>query len=250
MFKRIVFGGALCAAAMVASASWADGFYVSGSLGALSRPDGTATAAEPTDPFGNTVTVAGVKTPYLVQQHFQYSTGFTADAAGGYRFDLGPSLGAVRTELDVRYGQYSDTHLSQQSLPGQVYGTTLSSHSTGISGAQNTGGDFTANAFYDFPKWAGVSPYVGVGVGYHVGTGGSGSAQRDYTIVSGSNTQTGSNTVAIQGGHTDQGVYLVEVGLSVPLSHNLSLVPAYRYSQLFNGQVPLHAFKVGLRYSF
>ncbi len=106
------------------------------------------------------------------------------------------------------------------------------------------------NAFYDLPKWAVVSPYVGFGVGYHVASRTSGDVQRDYTVTSGSTTNTGSQTVHEVVSQTDQGLYLAEVGLNVPLGRSLTLVPGYRYSQTFSGKVPLNTFKMGLRYSF
>ena len=138
MFKRGLFCGVLCGAAALASASWANGFYVSGSLGASVRPDFTGTEAEPTDPSGNKAIFNGAAVPYDLHERIQYSTGLSVDAAGGYRFDLGSSRGAVRVELDARYGQYSWSHASLQSLPSIVYATTWSSHSTGISGLQIT----------------------------------------------------------------------------------------------------------------
>jgi opacity protein-like surface antigen len=250
MFRRIFFGVALCGGACLATAAWADGApsgpYVSGSLGASFRPTATTDGSDRTDPNGNSVTVNGAPVPYPYQDHTQFKTGLDAEVAAGFRFNLGNS-GAIRTEVAVEFGQYSVEGTSSNSVANPTYQTTFSGRGTPVQGLQDNHGAVTVNAFYDFSKVLGVVPYVGVGIGYHYGIQTAGTLNRTVMV---SNAPTVTEMASVDATHTNAGIYLAEIGVSIPLSDKLSVVPAYRFSQLFNGTVPVSVVKLGMRYSF
>jgi outer membrane autotransporter protein len=59
----------------------------------------------------------------------------------------------------------------------------------------------------------------------------------------------------VSGGSGTDFLWLLEAGVSIAVTDKLSVVPAYRYLQIANGQGGFsddsaHLFKIGLRYSF
>ncbi len=254
-------GVSMLAAATVASAN---GFYVSGSVGALYRDPVDGVTAEKTDPFGNSLSLGGVQQPYLIDSRTHYDTGFDTEVAGGYRFDLG-RLGAVRTELNLDYTDVSGSTIDQHSGQSPYFTTVYSATQRTASGLGAGRLNGTVNLFYDLPFFRYFTPYVGGGVGYHYGWSAAGTRTRNYSYsspagatgsggftISGppGDTVTGQDTVPVKSSVTHDGAYLAEVGVSIPLMPRLSLVPAYRYSNIFRGTIAESAAKVGLRYNF
>ena len=252
--RRLVSAGAIILGFLVlapGAAAAADGFYAGGALGAVFRQPVSTVNSEATDPFGNRVFVGGAAAPYLLDDRTHYDTGVEADLSLGYRFDLG-RFGALRPEAEVSYRRFGIGRTDVQSAPNQPYGTTVRGAINTLSGSTQERYAGTANLFYDFTGLSGVTPYVGLGVGYQHGTSAAGSRQRNVTIVGapGAAGQPSVTTIAVPSGSSDDGTYLAEVGLAIPLTARLSLVPAYRYTQAFGGHNGASLAKVGVRFTF
>jgi opacity protein-like surface antigen len=263
--KTVVLILAGAAALCAADTALANGFYVSGSVGALYREPYDSTSLNPRDPFGNSLTLDGVPQPYVIDNRQRYDIGFDAEVAGGYRFDLG-RIGAIRTEIDLDYGEYPGGALDRRSGTNPNYTTQYVStvRPVGVVASQRVNGTF--NAFYDLPKLWGLQPYFGGGVGYHYSWTPP-NTRLDYyaysvpaTPVSAASGPTisgppgakvsGQETLHDNAAYTHDGAYLAEVGVAIPILPRMSLVPAYRYSNIFRGTVSVSSAKLGLRYSF
>ncbi len=246
-----VLGIGACAAvvALCASSAWAGDYYVSGALGAVFRPTFNTALNQPTDPFGNRVFVSGQPVPYKESEATNFSTGFEADVAFGRRFSLG-NYGALRAEAEFSFRDYQTGTSTVTSLPGQVYATTVNASLKTTNGLYQERYAETANLFYDLPKVAGLTPYFGGGIGYQEGVTTSGDRARAAVITSGGVQTNSASTIHSDSASNDQGTWLAEVGVAVPLTQRLSLAPAYRFSQAFDGQKPIHLMRVALRYSF
>jgi len=246
----IAVGAGVAAAALGASSASAADWYVSGALGGVFRAPYTASVDQPTDPFGNRVFANGQPVPYRVTQRYDYDPGFEVDAAVGRRFNLGPS-GALRVEAEFSFRDYQVSSVATNSLPGQqLYDTTLSATFKTSSGFHEQRYAQTANLFYDLTKFSGFTPYVGVGVGYEEGAHTSGVGVRTAQIVSGGVPSSSVSTVHVASVNADDGTWLAEAGVALPLTKHLSIAPAYRFSQAFAGDRPVHQLRVALRYSF
>jgi opacity protein-like surface antigen len=119
---------------------------------------------------------------------------------------------------------------------------------TGFGSTSVTGGDldiytFTANGYYDFANKSIYTPYVG---------GGLGLAHSESSSLRVGN-------LSFAGGSSNNFMWQLEAGVSIAVSANLSIVPAYRYAHINNGSTASgvtsddsdgHIFKIGLRYSF
>jgi opacity protein-like surface antigen len=247
--KVLGIGACATVVALCASSAWAGDYYVSGALSAVFRPADTTTLNQPTDPFGNQVFVGGQAVPFKESDTTNFNTGFEADVAFGRRFSLG-NYGALRAEAEFGFRNYQTGSSTVTSLPGQVYATTVHASLKTTSGLDQERYAETANLFYDLPKVAGLTPYFGGGIGYQEGVQTSGDRTRTAVINSGGVQTNPVSTVHSDSASNDQGTWLAEVGVAVPLTQRLSLAPAYRFSQEFDGQKPIHLMRVALRYSF
>ncbi|MGC1303035.1 MAG: hypothetical protein WA840_11730 [Caulobacteraceae bacterium] len=264
MFKYVSAAVIGFAALSAAGAAAADGFYVSGSVGGSYRPADDTTSSYARDPFGNSLEINGVVQPFSYANRVHYDIGVDTDEAVGYRFDFG-QRGSVRTEVDIEYGNYGIGKID--------IGTGVNPHDTTIySGSAKPVGTLsdqhvngTFNAFYDLKIFRAFTPYVGMGVGYHYGFSSSGERNRTFTYSAPASSPAGSgptisgppgavvrgmNTETVSGSVSRDGAYLAEVGVAIPILDRLSIVPAYRYTNVFNEGTPVHILKVGLRYSF
>jgi opacity protein-like surface antigen len=102
----------------------------------------------------------------------------------------------------------------------------------------------TLNLFYDVPLGETVVPYVGGGLG--------GAHVED---ISGTGVDNFGRTAHFVGGDVTRGVALLEGGLTVTVTPNIAVVPAYRWIRFFGGAglgqtESAHIAKLGLRYSF
>ncbi len=243
----------------------ADGFYVSGSIGALYREPFDSVSLEPRDPFGNSLTLNGAAQPYVIDNRQHYDAGFDAEVAGGYRFDL-RKIGAIRTEVDIDYGEYPGGVLDRHSETNPNFTTVYASteRPVGVVASQRVNATF--NAFYDLPAFWGLRPYFGGGVGYHYSWTPPNTRLDSFAYsvpanpVSAASGPTisgppgasvhGQETLHENAAYTHDGAYLAEVGVAIPILPRLSLVPAYRYTNIFRGTVAVSSAKLGLRYSF
>jgi opacity protein-like surface antigen len=112
--------------------------------------------------------------------------------------------------------------------------------------SRTSGGDVsrftgTLNGFYDFTNLSSLfAPYIGAGVG--------GAADRRS---SGLYTAANGTVFTSAASSSPQGIGLLEGGLAIKLTGNLSIVPAYRYIQYFrSNQGSANIVKIGLRYQF
>jgi opacity protein-like surface antigen len=248
-----------------AATASANGFYVSGSIGALDREPYDSTSLYARDPFGNSLSINGVAQPYVINNRQHYDLGVDVDAAGGYRFDL-HKIGALRTEIGLEYGEYDEGVLDRHSGANPNFTTLYSSIVRPVGGVTTQRVNATFNVFYDLPKFWRFRPYFGGGVGYHYGWSPASTRLDSFTYsvpanpVSAPSGPTisgppgarvsGQQTLQEQAGNTHDGAYLAEVGVAIPILPRLSLVPAYRYTNNFHGNVPASVAKVGLRYEF
>ncbi|HXP95928.1 MAG TPA: outer membrane beta-barrel protein [Telmatospirillum sp.] len=224
MRKYLLGLGTVAALFVSGQSAMADGpWYVSGSLGAYIRQDFSNT-----ETFHNT---AGASGPVLTDRTFD--PGPVVNLAFGRRI-----LGPFRVEGELGYAHYDIDTANPRSINGALPGLNGSKLSA------NSGGDYdrftaTANAFYDFPMFGRLMPYVGGGFGYA------------HTEVSTAQfIKSTGGTVTLFGGNDDSAVILGEVGGAVFLNNSWSIVPSYRFEHLFNNaEENGHILKVGLRYS-
>lgn len=255
-FRLLALAGAL----VVSLPAKADsGFYVSGSAGATFRDSATALTnsvipahvifpapstpitgpLNPTNPFlpGGPQIPGFVVVPsstVTVKRQYDYSTGIALDVAAGYRFDLG-DWGAIRAEAELGYQSYD---LASVKLSGGVVRTDRFSN-----GGDQQRFSATINAFYDLPVPGSIVPYIGVGIGGQHGEDSSGSGTG--TLSTGQTTP-----VRYIGSSGESGIWLTEAGFSIAVTDAISIVPAYRYVQTFEGTQPTHILKLGVRYAF
>jgi opacity protein-like surface antigen len=261
---RTIMAPALAAACLFAGGAQADGFYVSGTVGGAFHEATNVILNDSTDPFGNRASNGSTPVPYRVNQHTDFSGGGEVDIAGGYRFGMG-RYGAFRLEAEGRFRQYRLQDYVLQSLPGQVYGTDYRATGETTRGRYEQTYAETANVFYDLPRIAFATPYVGAGVGYQESgrTPGDGTvAYQDTRYPSSASpngnaifgpTPTASGVVprSFAGGSSGDGTLLAEAGVSLAMTQHLSLVPSYRYSEVFSGHgAVVNLVRLGLRYSF
>ena len=247
------------AASLGASAAQADGFYVSVAGSAVFRNTLTQDFSSATDPFGNRAFNGDVAVPYRQSETYHYKAGGEGDIAGGYRFGLG-RFGALRSEIEFSFRDYQLGASSVRSLPGQIYGAVYNGAISTVRGDDQLRYAGTANAFYDLPQLGFATPYVGAGVGYQQGVQTPGERLHAYefyngpsgAVIYGPPGATGGGTYLQRIASSDggQGTWLVEGGISLPLTARLSLTPAYRYTQGFHGHDGVNVMRVGLRYGF
>ena len=258
IFMRVFLAlPALAAAALSASAVRADGFYVAGALDGVFPQGGSTTINQVRDPYGNQVNNNGVPVPYQVQRQMHPQAGGEVDAAAGYRFGLG-RWGGLRAEGEFSFRDSRAGDYTLQSLPGQVYGTDFRADYRTTKGLYDERYGETANLFYDLPQFGFATPYVGAGVGYEETVNTPGERLEQYqdsryatgSIFGPTPTSSGAVTRRIASNASDDGTWQVEAGVSLAMTAHLSLVPAYRYSRLFNGSPATHLVRLGLRYSF
>jgi opacity protein-like surface antigen len=241
-FRLLAFIGAL-AVSFPAKAD--SGFYVSGSAGATFR-DSAATLtntvipdqfvlSNPFDP--NNPVVFEPSHTAAIKRQYNYSTGFALDVAAGYRFDL-DDWGAIRTEAEFGYQSYA---VDSVQLSGGIVRTDRF-----YSGADQQRFSGTINAFYDLPVPGSIVPYIGVGVGVQHGDDASGKG----VGTSGTAANSEITLVRYLGSSGENGIWLTEAGFSIAVTDAISIVPAYRYVQTFEGTQPTHILKLGVRYTF
>jgi opacity protein-like surface antigen len=222
-----IVGAVAAAAAMGLSAQAETPFYVSGSIGGYFRD-----SLSGSDEFHQLGT-PNIQVPGSDKLNF--NTGLIGDVALGYRF--APHF---RAEADFDYFTYTGSTLNPAtSAPGfpELNGQTFKR----VSGDRYLRYAGTANVFYDFSPIAGAfTPYVG---------GGLGAAAAHRTI--GHFAAADGTPFTSGGGASTEGLGMLEVGVSIAITPNLSLVPAYRYIHFFNGMEDVaNVAKVGLRYQF
>ncbi len=249
MLKPLLTGLIAVTVALTAQGSRANGFYVSGALSAVQRETADQESSSVADPFGNEVISNGALIPFQEEARTHYRLGGEADVAAGYRFNLG-GYGAVRTEAEFSFRDYGVDDVTVRSLPSSMSSTRYSADYEVERGRDQERYAETANAFYDLTHFAAFTPYIGAGVGYQEGIQRPGSRLRTYTIYNGGFIGGGTNQQQLVGSDSNDGTWLVEGGVSLPLTRHLSIVPAYRYSQAFAGHTPINIMRVALRYSF
>jgi opacity protein-like surface antigen len=209
-------------AALAQGSNW----YIAGSAGALFMGDSSR----------NTTFFNGLGQTAPGTNTTTYNPGESFGLSLGYRLPLG-----LRAEAEAGYDHFTvksvDPLSSSPDFPA-LNGTTLSNPSGGGHDRYTVAADL----FYDFPiSPFGVTPYVGTGAGYYHGTA------TDAVFLRSNGTKfTQINSTG------DNAFVLAEIGAAVPLTPQLSLVPAYRY-EYFLGSNAVHnanIIKVGLRYSF
>lgn len=202
-----------------AADGFANGYYVNASAGAYFREDTTGTAFA--------VNNHAITGPF----DQQWDPGTFFSLAGGYRLLYG-----LRVETELSYAHYT---LSQT-----VFGAPFNTTRRFVSGTDSTRYIGTLDLFYDLPFGKIVVPYIGGGVG-----------GAHAESVSGTGIDTFNRVSNFVGGNATRGVGFVEGGINLPLSRDLTLVPAYRYIRFFGGSGTgssevAHIAKMGLQYSF
>ena len=205
----------------------ADGpWYISGSVGGYFREDDSFATRfhHSNDP---TFTVPGTNTE-------SFDSGVIGNFAVGYSV-----MPQVRLEAELGYTDYTLSTLNP--LAHDPHFPRL----TGATFVRQYGARFsrftgTVNAFYDFMPIAGFTPYAGVGIG-------ASDNRKGFGFFTGP-TGSGFNDT---GGSSAQGLALLEVGASYPLTENLSVTAAYRYVHYFEDNEDVaHVVKMGIRYTF
>lgn len=221
------------------------GFYVSGSAGATFRDSATTLTNTfipeqfvPSNPFNpDNPFVFEPSRTVPIKRQYNYSTGFALDVAAGYRFDL-DDWGAIRTEVEFGYQSY---HLDSVQLSGGIVRTDRF-----YTGADEQRFSGTMNAFYDLPVPGSIVPYIGVGIGVQHDDDASGNG----VGTSGTSANSEITLVRYIGSSGESGIWLTEAGFSIAVTDAISIVPAYRYVQTFEGTQPTHILKLGVRYAF
>jgi opacity protein-like surface antigen len=214
---------ALAALSVASAAQAQSAWYISGSAGASFFPDQT-----------DNTTLRSAGTSAHATSTRSFSTGVAVDAAIGYHLPMG-----FRIEGEFGYLNSSrDSTTIHTSNPAQ-------SAFNGIRFTSPSGGAInvftaTANIFYDIPvNFAGIAPYIGAGVGYYHVSADTVNYGAPFRLTGGGLNQSNA-------------VMLAEAGVTIPLTPNLKLIPAYRYEHFFddaNG-MDSHQIKFGLRYDF
>ncbi len=202
-------------------------FYVSGDIGGYFRDSDSGA-----DTFHHSATPTTL-VPGTDKRGFD--DGEVGYLALGYR--VAPH---IRVEGELGYASYTGSTLNPftavlgyPELNGQTFRRT-----SGDRFSRYTG---TANVFYDFSPYAGrFTPYVGGGMGVSAN-------HQSYGVF----TAADGTPFRSSGGSSTQGLGMVEAGVSIALTPQLSLVPAYRYTHFFADKEDVaHVVKVGLRYNF
>ncbi|MBS4048647.1 MAG: porin family protein [Alphaproteobacteria bacterium] len=155
----------------------------------------------------------------------EYDNGFAIYGAAGYRFPNG-----FRAEAELGYGNIDLDRLRVGTTNAKLNGDVDLFTATGA-------------VYYDFATGSSFSPYVGAGAGV--------ARQKSSTV----SATSGGTTVTVNGDSSTDLTAFGEAGVSIRLSSNLDLVPAYRYQWIDDGEggfddTTAHVFKVGLRYWF
>jgi opacity protein-like surface antigen len=223
--------GTICGLAATIAASspaWADSpFYVSGDLGKIFRESDRETTHFSSSAAPN------MKVPGT--NGFTYDSGITGNLAAGYRLNS-----RLRVEAEFGYATYlgstvhpltSDEDLTF--LNGKTFQRASGARYSAFSGELNT--------FYDFqPLLDLFTPFVGGGVG------GSADHRSLGHYVAFDKTRFQSSS-----GSSLDGFAMLEGGVTVDLTKNISLAPAYRYVRYFTGSADgAHVAMVNLRYKF
>jgi opacity protein-like surface antigen len=183
-------------------------------------------SAEAADGLYFTPSVGVVSVPdqdfevFAIPGTLEYKTGWSLDGAVGYRF------GQFRIEAEIGYARFGIGSVRTPAGTGRLNGDM----------ALLTG---SAGAYYDLP-FQGVVPFLGGGVG--------------FVHTDGSDIEVDPSEALVFDKHTSLMLH-GDVGIAVPVSANVELVPAYRYSWTRNGRNGLddmstHTFRIGLRYQF
>lgn len=157
----------------------------------------------------------------------EFKTGFHLAGGAGYRLGNG-----LRIEGELSYGKAGFDKISV----GGITGT--------LSGVKADVLSMTVNAFYDIDTGTNFRPYIGGGVGM------TRWSQSDGTL-----TVPGVGAAAVDKSHGTDLTLLGEVGVSIAVSPQLEIVPAYRFQWINHGgdgtdSDAAHIAKVGLRYNF
>ena len=202
-------------------------WYIQGSVGGFFRQE----ASGPTTIFRGPLIAAGTNTS-------TFDPGLFSGLALGYGM-----TNHVRLEVEFNYATYTGSTISPFTT-NPFFPTITGNRLTRQSGGRYSQYGGTLNAFYDFPISAGLVPYIGGGLGaeYADRTEGhfSGPAVPNFNLLPRSRTI---------------GIGFVEVGISLPATRQISIVPAYRYMHSIGGTGFLqgeasHIVKISARYHF
>jgi opacity protein-like surface antigen len=196
----------------------ANPLYLSGSVGADFRA--TDNTLMPGGPPGSTV-------------EYLYNAGVDFDIAIGVRLPYG-----FRVEGEGGYMSYTPGFVRPNSSANPAYTGAKFQRTAGENADVLSG---TLNVFYDIPLSNSIVPYIGAGYGY------SSTSSGQTTFAN------NGNTYSINGGDSSSAMMLGEVGFSIPVDNNWSIVPAYRYNHFFHdyyGTYDVHVVKIGGRYQF
>jgi opacity protein-like surface antigen len=212
---------AACAAvtAMICPAKADSPWYVTGSVGAYFREDTQFSATAVGDPG---ITGNGVRS---------YDPGLLLALGVGYRLPHG-----FRVETEFSY-----IHLT---VAKTVYGSPFNVTRHYVGPTDDTHYVGTLDLYYDLPFSGPVIPYLGDGIG------GAHEESTSATAVD----QTG-RSLHFAGGESTRGVGLIDAGLNINLTDDLTLVPSYCWMRFFGGEgtnatEAAHIGKISLRYSF
>ena len=227
MDVRIPMLGGIAVALSATAPALADGpWYVSGSVGGYFREaDSTSTLFFHSDD-------PGFKVPGSVRRSFDPSV--IGNVAVGYMV-----MPQIRVEAELGYTDYNGSTLNP------VAHDPLFPHLDGRTFTHQSGNDWerfmgTVNIFYDFLPIAGITPYVG---------GGLGASANDKSL--GIFLDSHGNRFTASGSSGTEGLGLVEAGASYPLADNLAITASYRYMHFFDaGEDIAHIVKMGVRYTF
>lgn len=248
--KFVGIGACVAVVGFCASSAQADDYYVSGALSGVFREPSTAATSQLVEVPGPApgsfpdLFVNGQPTRFVsaipARAHTDFRAGVETDVSLGRRFSLG-AYGALRAEVEFSFRDYQVGTTTVTSQPGQPYTGILATTKT-TSGLHEQRYAETANLFYDLTRLKGFTPYLGTGIGYQEGLQTSGERTSASPL--------GVGTAHYNSSSANDGTWFAEAGVAVPLTKRLSIAPAYRYSQAFAGNKPIHLMRVALRYSF
>jgi opacity protein-like surface antigen len=228
MQNKLVSLVSFASISLLSTVAMADGpFYVTGAVGGLWRMDSTNSAATfststTTGPGTNTTT---------------YNIGPTVSLGVGYRLPW-----SLRVEGEVDYAHFTTSSVDPLSTNGAFPALNGSKLSTN-SGGEHNRYLATANVFYDIALPGRFIPYVGGGAGYARADG----TDAHFTTSNGRTFNENTSTI-------NDPVVLGEAGLTVRLTDSWAVVPAYRFTHIFNSSGSVsendNIFKLGVRFSF
>ena len=259
MRAKLFSGLVAVAAASLTSSAFAEGFYISGTLG-NSNQSSSMNSGSFTSGF-TTGAVTGVTPPLDIPAGagLGWKTEFDTDLlySGAFGYDYGKlrvELQLNRTEANVN--RHDGVTAADIDLSNIDAGVLISGNvgdlgvSTGVLVADGTGETETTtvmiNGYYDFEFDGDITPYIGFGIG---------SASTDVSFAP-------SNTPILDDDDTSFAWQLI-LGADYAIAENVSFFGNYRYFTAEDASVNVnlvpatldielesHIFEIGLKYSF